>query len=763
MTTETLHVACNVRPVRLAFLIDKPDPISLEQVFRLNTLIWGGLFNPVVILDGSTRKQVGRYYAYETSNYEQEVDLLLREFDPDALINYSNAQLSPSFAPFKQRTFLRDAIRWNPWGNQEVMFYLEVWPFLHRYWRQEVRFLQRPTEAYGCIDLATAGQLKTYLVARYGSYPEGSDGNSVLQRNFAAKVVQYDESFRTSFTLDEWVFPITITGFELNVPGPSALNNYVFFLLNPENMFDVVDFWNLRAAGFRVFALPIGHYQDFAKAAKSFAERSVYPINKDVTTFPEVVKARSIDDAQLEDAARWIGSLGVKAEMISRMGWVPRFGRRDERVWPEAQVRPPTTNASREIVVLNNGFGALKSPSPDCEIGGPSSSQHWAIDVRFLGSAGEDGTFRLPWLHPECDALANRKIGHGHGPTSSRVSKQGVVVIQRGDKENVWIQVPKVTEVLYALLKDAGFKYVKTSSPGLALERIIEQLGGVSAAILFQNPGVREVIEDLANGSHMHAERVRSVIHKSLSVPQNERQPTFEAILRRLVSARILRQGLRLQCDKCQRHDWYPLGDIGEDFKCRRCFHLQPVPVLDKRPWYYVSDGLFRLEGKTAGCLTTLLSLAFLEMFLRDEMKYSPSFEYLDGTDAAERDFAVVASEFMRDDVDVIIGECKTSMELQEKEKRDLRELGGRTGAYLAFATLLDEFTKDDKMFFEGLVASRIRPILLTRKHMEMPYVQVLDYRSGKRWMGGETELLSRLTIREALGDEFADKHRLWV
>jgi hypothetical protein len=752
-----------VRPVRLAFLVDKPDAITLDQVFRLNTLIWGGLFNPVVILDGSTRKEVGRYYAYETSNYEEEVDLLLREFDPDVVINYSNVQLPPSFAPFKQRTFSRDAIRWNPWGNQEVMFFLEVWPFLHRYWRQEFRFLQKPGEAYGYIDLAPAGQFKTYLVARYGSYPEGNDGNGVLERNFAAKVVQYDESFRTSFTPSEWVFPISITGFGLNVPGPSTLNNYVFFLLDPENMFDIVDFWNLRAAGFRVFALPLGHYQDFAKAAKLFAERSVYPINKDVTTFPEVVKARSVDDAQLEDAAKWIGSLGVKAEMISRRGWVPRFGRRDARVWPEVQVRPVTSNESSEIVVLNDGSGTLKSPLPDCELGGPASSQHWAIDLRFLGSVGEDGTFRLPWLHAECDALANRKIGHGHGPTSSRVCKQGVVVIQRGDDENVWIQVPKVTDVLQALLKDAGFKYLKTSPPGLALERIIEQLGGVPAGILFQNPGVREVIVELANGSYMHAERVRSVIHKNLSAPENERQRTFEAILGQLVSRRILRQGLRFQCEKCQRHDWYPLGDVGEDFKCKKCFHLQRVPVLDKRPWYYVSDGLFRLEGKTAGCLTTLLSLVFLEMFLPHEMKYSSSFEYLDGTDAAERDFAILASEFMRDDVDVIIGECKTSGELQEKEKRDLRALAERTGAYLAFATLLDEFTKDDKTFFEELVASRKRPILLTRKHMEMSYEEVLDYRHRKRWMGGDTELLSRLTIREVLGDEFVDNHRLWA
>src|SRR5208337_2548637 len=127
---------------------------------------------------------------------------------------------------------------------------------------------------------------------------------------------------------------------------------------------------------------------------------------------------------------------------------------------------------------------------------------------------------------------------------------------------------------------------------------IIEQLGGVHAGSVFQNRGVRKIIEELADGSPMHAETVRKMIHTTLSVPENERQRRFAAILGQLVSRKILRQGLFLQCDKCQRRDWYHLSDLGEEFKCKKCFHLQPVPLLDKRPWYYVSDGLFRLEGK---------------------------------------------------------------------------------------------------------------------------------------------------------------------
>lgn len=294
----------------------------------------------------------------------------------------------------------------------------------------------------------------------------------------------------------------------------------------------------------------------------------------------------------------------MKAEMISRRGWVPRFGSLGDLASPEVQVRPLASEESSEIVVMSDGFGTLQGPLPDCEFSGPSLSQHWAIELQFLGTGNDESTFRFPWLHPQCDAAANRRVGHGHGPTSTRVSKQGLVVMRSGARETTWIQEPKVAELLQACLLDGGFKYSKTSSPGLALERIIEQLGGVHAGSVFQNGGVRKIIEELAGGSSLHAETVRKMIHSSLSLPKDEGQREFNTILGQLVSKKILRQGLFLQCDKCQRHDWYHLSDLGEEFKCKKCFHLQSVPLLDKRPWHYVSDGLFRLEGKVAGCVT---------------------------------------------------------------------------------------------------------------------------------------------------------------
>jgi len=126
MGTKTIQINCNVRPVRTAFLVEKPDPAAIEKIFSLNSILWGGMLNPVVVLDGSARSQVGAFYAGENVPYAEEQFSLLKAFDPDIFINYSNARLPSCFAPFERRTFPLEAIRLNRPGAEGRMLLLEV-------------------------------------------------------------------------------------------------------------------------------------------------------------------------------------------------------------------------------------------------------------------------------------------------------------------------------------------------------------------------------------------------------------------------------------------------------------------------------------------------------------------------------------------------------------------------------------------------------------------------------------------------------------
>jgi hypothetical protein len=771
-TAQALLVNYNVRPVRVAFLMAKPEHEVLQEIINVNTLLWGGMLNPIVVLDGSTRPAE----AYASYTYDEGVVRLLKEFDPDVLINFSAAEVPPYLDLFKHRIFDRSSLRWDPWGRGEINFFLEVWPFLSRYWKQVHQFLKKPELEFSYADISTAGNMKTYLSARFGSYPN-DEGYKILAENFGATPFAYDEDFRKSFKLRQKTFPIQLTTFGLNVLNPGFFHSHSYFLMDPTNVFDIVDFWNLRAAGSRVFALPAPHYRDFEKSIVAFGEEATYPINESVMNYPTVIKARSLTEEFLIEVGQWIAGLGVKGIACQR--WVPLWGERGYRISKEIDVRPPSAEDVNQTVLMTNGFGSLEVTSPECEFRESASSQHWAIDLRVFGSGDDEHTWRLPWLNPECDEYLNARVGHGHQLTATRVSKHGIAAIRRGERDSLSLHEPEINDVLKAYLRGHGVSYLKVSSPGLALERILEQMGGLFGCRAFQNPGVRGVIEKLSNGAPMHVETVRRTILRDTRMGRKQQIKAAQQLLEGLIQKRVLRQGLEFQCERCQRWSWYGLDEFGDEYKCKRCFHTQPVRMLGENPWQYTSDGLFTLPGKMAGCLAAATALVCLRYFIDDDFKIVPSFDYQDGVNDAERDFAVFTSGFLEDDVDVVFGECKTAEyfadearsatasalpDLEQKERDDMRRLGKLTGAYLAFCTLAPDFSDADKEFFGQLVKDKQRLILLTKTHLEMDHSAASAYENKARGapLRG-MERLSRLTVIDCLGEGFAKEQRIWI
>jgi len=87
----------------------------LFSVIARATSLWGGLFNPIVILDDSTRKTAGVYYTQLPPDPYLEVQSdMLKAFDPDLLINYSANPLPPELNAWEHRTFPSDRLDWRP-------------------------------------------------------------------------------------------------------------------------------------------------------------------------------------------------------------------------------------------------------------------------------------------------------------------------------------------------------------------------------------------------------------------------------------------------------------------------------------------------------------------------------------------------------------------------------------------------------------------------------------------------------------------------
>jgi hypothetical protein len=113
----------------------------------------------------------------------------------------------------------------------------------------------------------------------------------------------------------------------------------------------------------------------------------------------------------------------------------------------------------------------------------------------------------------------------------------------------------------------------------------------------------------------------------------------------------------------------------------------------------------------------------------------------------------------------LIFGESKSGLSLTEDERKKLKAFGDKTGSYICFCTLNDDFSDDDKTYFRELYDSDIKIILLPRFFLEMDSHAVSEYERGHRQVFGSTKAdwLMRTTIIRTLGDDFAKKHHIWA
>jgi len=118
----------------------------------------------------------------------------------------------------------------------------------------------------------------------------------------------------------------------------------------------------------------------------------------------------------------------------------------------------------------------------------------------------------------------------------------------------------------------------------------------------------------------------------------------------------------------------------------------EETPRLDTTKWHYSSDGLFRSANKLDGNMTILLTLAFFENLLDHDLKYAPSFDYKLNGEPHEMDFGIIASQDAETRCGNDFRRIQVGAALKAEERKKLKAFGEKTGAYLCFCTLADDF-----------------------------------------------------------------------
>lgn len=739
---STVFLRETIRPTSLAFLIAQPDPALFLKSVEICSRLWGGIYHPIIILDQATRVRVGQQEQWGDPA-ETEIVGTLKDFDPDFVVTIGTDDLPPFLSRMFSSRHLQEAdLIHELRPGQRAGVFLEVWPFLDRFWRDEIR--SGSDDAGVTLVAAEANELAPFVRAQFGHYShEGAD--RLMRERLGARDCKFDAEFRNAFQFGEHWYPVDFTRLSVDALGRAAFVNSAFFLLDHSNLFDVVDFWNLRAAGMAIFPLPAAFFREYATGVRAFATQTKVSLPTHLNG--EVIKARSISDELLEEVTVWASD--ASGLQLARRGWYPRFGVRINCVSPD--ITPVDIEASRsnQIAILENGWGHLLGAAPPCEFDGPAYFQQWSCELDVYSDSADDHMYHLPWLRPECDRLASFHLGHGHGTDAARVSRTGLVCHRQGDHRDTSIQQIPVVDVVKAVLQNACFRFNALSSSGLAAQRMISQLGGIHAARVFRYRGVREVLERLEKGRSLPADEIRATLHR-LHRPGRHSLEVAE-ILDRLVSKKAIRAGMSFKCGSCGRHDWYHISEFDETFECKSCFVEQRTRRLEGEKWHYRSDGLFALDGKMAGCLSVLLAILHLQTW-GTHLHYYPSFNYSDGAEAHEADF-ICFVRGVSDELEIVVGEAKTRQSLDPHEVVRMGDLASRLDAWLVFSKLEGEFSNEDKEHFKTLRAAGRRLILLDGSALEAEPDEIMRMRSEARQMvRGEMASLSAMTTHRIIG-----------
>lgn len=727
------------------------------------------MFNPIVILDDSSRVARGVHHDRfpPQRSYIQRQDDILRSFDPDILINYSDDPLPEALKHFQHRTYPASRLDWNPWGRREVSYFVDVYPVLDELWDREFKGNQNPRVKLRFPEKA-ASETSLFLAARYGLYSNDS-AYEFLTKNFAAEPFTYNTEFKAALKPGSFHSPLSITMFHC-LTWRQRIHSHAFFLLNPEDSFDVMEYWNLRAAGVYLLPFTLQDFKEFENPIRDFGAAAAYPVNETITNMPVVIKAPSITDEELDEVANWIGAQGL-VNQLSRMGWVPHCRRDMYGAGNELEINPIRGFEGNAVSVLNDGYGKLQGPKPSF-LTGQHHDQHWSMDMSFYTHGNKTASYKMPWLNSGCDALVRRRIGSHSDMDATHVSREGLVSQHDGDDGDVRLSPIEATDVIKSFLEGSGIEYLQASSPGLALTRILEMMGSFHSCEVFQNEAIRQTLEDMAKGEPRTVHSVEISLIQTLKsytiygkpASQKEKGRRASQLLNSAIDAKLFKVGLVFQCSRCQRSNWYATTEFTDKYHCKSCFASEDTPHIHEHEWYLASDGIFRSANKLDGNITVLLALNFFDHILDHDLRYTPSFDYKIEDKQNEMDFGIISTGIFRE-VETIFGESKSGTSLSDDERAKLKIFGEKSGSYICFCTLSEDFSDGDKCYFRELYDGGVKIILLTKNLLGMNYFDLFKYKSDKNPGRSKTtpDWLMRLSIINILGAEFAKKHYIWL
>ncbi|MFZ2188778.1 MAG: hypothetical protein WAV73_04415 [Candidatus Moraniibacteriota bacterium] len=696
------------RPVKMAFLADINKKADIREIIRLNSSLWGGSYNPIIPLF----KKRPAYWSDKILKHQPSVkDIALgyvKAFDPDVVV-YKGAL--PEYIKKLDLVFVKLEDIWKELekGSEEftpsvgVGIFELLNPIYDEYFKYKIRFPKKVI----IPQIPTSNSL--FWSSMFGELSKEVTENIIKNYGEALDIetIKQDTADMKKMFNVRMLHPRRISQYKLDsVPRRGSLfNAYIFFMDASKNI-DIVDFWNLRAAGKQAIGVPIQLKDD--KQLQEIVTHFIKSVNKPLRYNPKIydhasfLRSRSVSMEQMKEYTDIIGknfptttTTTLGGHPFSLQHWYPRiwddFGRDADNIDPEDVTHKEQDNDIKE----SNGEFYLKPLRPEFlhkHYGHSEAKYINEIETRLYSDKK-----LLAQVFPVSKGKnVLRTISQMLGFEDWRIGRNGLVKKIKMDIGEHW-KIPNAQDIFFSWLKDEGFS-PELSSPGIVARQILERLDGFTAVIA--NEKLIWLLEKMNSGSEVEEDNGTGFpIAKIISMLKEAGKS--EDFLDFLVSKSMFKIGAKVKCPICLRHSWYSMENLKETMNCPKCLNkFSAIGNVNGNCWSYKTMGPFSIPNFAEGAYSVLLSMNFFSDMMSGLIT-TPCFSFNATENKSKRDFeadfGILYQESSVKGVaeGVIFGECKTFGEFCKKDFSRMRSLAKRfPGAILAFCTLRNKLKK---------------------------------------------------------------------
>ena len=636
----------------------------------------------------------------------------LNTFDPDYVVPLGSVN-EPPFDVGDRRVLSKPQVLGERGESEFPTYGIGIFNLLDHFVKNELEYNRRTPLQIILPEPYKFDHL--FFGAVIGSLPERTV--SVLRHYWTdilgAKWEHIDGKSYAKLLVQNSLYPHNLSSHYIKDLGISrSFNESYVFVLDPKHLSDLIDFWNLRAAGCHVLPLTVDIARDPASVeiVQKFVEAQLdqCDINRQQKISTKIMGSRHVSKQHLD---RLKDTLDVSISIPGN----------NMDIQVEA-AHLPIWNSAKHLFFLDS-LGKLVADIRDVDISDqdvdlrfktldppftPRVRIHFkpsfanVIDLRLYGRSKF-----LAEVIPEAGRDLVRALG---GATNRdyewRCSPSGITLLSIGEPWPIRLEIPDAETVFVGWLQQQGWS-VNVSPPGRIAMQIFQALGGSRGMHILTNRGILDLLEYMSKKKWLK----KKDLFSRLSQVLNQSQDSLDIgdMVEKLVSHGVIKLGVDVQCPVCIQHSWYSVTELSYTLHCAKCSSDFTIPSHspDRLVWSYRSSGPFSLAGYAIGSYTVLLTHNLFSSNLYASTTALMSANMKRGKVNIETDLALLVRERIpgRSPVWLVFVECKSYGRFEQQDLDRMSQIGSYfPSSILVFSTLRTEFSTNEKGLLRRLV-----------------------------------------------------------